>query len=82
MNGSFGKVVALPYRCRDGSHNAEAIFVDPREPALYVVTKAKTEAFVCKGLLTPTGDETDLELVTTLFLDAEISGAASRRMAA
>ncbi len=75
MTGSFEEVVALKYRYPDGSPNAEAILVDPTEPALYVITKAKTEAFVYKGSLTPTGGESELELVTTLFLDAEVTGA-------
>ncbi|GMR01963.1 MAG: hypothetical protein BMS9Abin20_0287 [Acidimicrobiia bacterium] len=75
MTGSFEEVVTLKYRYPDGSPNAEAILIDPIEPALYVITKAKTEAFVYKGSLTPTGEESELELVTTLFLDAEVTAA-------
>jgi hypothetical protein len=74
LDGAFTDVVALPYRYPDGVHNAEAIFVDPVEPALYVVTKDKAETFVFKGPITPTGEEIELELVTSLFLDAEVSG--------
>ncbi len=75
MTGPFEEVVALKYRYPDGSPNAEAILIDPIEPALYVITKAKTEAFVYKGSLTPTRAGSELELVTTLFLDAEVTGA-------
>jgi hypothetical protein len=74
LDGSFTEVVSLPYRYPDGSHNAEAIFVDPIEPALFVVTKDKEQASVFKGTLLPTGEEVELEHVTTLFLDAEVSG--------
>lgn len=74
LEGGFTDVVSLPYRYPDGTHNAEAIFVDPVEPAIYVVTKDKEQALIFKGSLMPTGEEVELELVTTLFLDAEVSG--------
>ena len=73
LSDSFAEVVALPYRYPDGVHNAEAIFVDPIEPALYVITKDKEMASIFKGPLTPTGDDVELEFVTTVFLDAEVS---------
>ncbi len=72
---SFPESVALTYRYPDGAHNAEALFVDPVEPALYVVTKGADEAFVYRGTLEPSDGPIDLELVKTLFLGAEISGA-------
>jgi hypothetical protein len=50
------------------------MIIDPLEPALYIVTKARSEALVYKGSLAPTGDEIDLEHIGTLFLDAEVSG--------
>jgi hypothetical protein len=74
LDGSFTEVVSLPYRYPDGPHNAEAIFVDPIEPALFVVTKEKEQTSVFKGSLLPTGEEVELEHVSTLFLDAEVSG--------
>jgi hypothetical protein len=75
LDGSFTEVVPLPYKYADGVHNAEALFVDPIEPALYIVTKDKAMASIFKGSLTPTGDETELDLVDTVFLDAEVSGS-------
>jgi hypothetical protein len=75
LAGSFTEVVPLPYRYPDGVHNAEAIFIDPIDPALYIVTKDKAMASIFKGSLTPTGDELGLDLVGTVFLDAEVSGS-------
>jgi hypothetical protein len=74
MDGSFDEVVSFPYRYPDGTNNAEAIFVDPLEPALYVVTKNEAQTSIFKGSLAPTGEEVELDLVATLFLDAEVSG--------
>jgi hypothetical protein len=74
LNGSFAEVIPLPYTYPDGPHDAEAIFVDPIEPALFVVTKDKAQASIFKGSLAPTGEEIELEQVGTLFLDAEVSG--------
>lgn len=75
IDGSFEEVVPIPYRYPDGtSHNAEAMFVDPVEPAIYFVTKGTSEAFIYKGSLAPSGDENNLEQVGALFLDAEVSG--------
>lgn len=73
LDGEFTEVVPLPYRYPDGVHNAEAIFVDPIEPAIYVVTKDKELTSIFRGSLESTGNETDLELVGTVFLDAEVS---------
>jgi hypothetical protein len=75
MESEFDEVVALAYRYPDAVYNAEALFIDPVEPALYVVTKDAKEAVVFKGPITPIGGEIELEMVTTLFLDAEVSGA-------
>ena len=74
LDESFTEVVSLPYKYPDGPHNAEAIFVDPIEPALFVVTKDKEQTSVFKGSLLPTGEEVELEQISTLFLDAEVSG--------
>jgi len=74
LEGSFTDVVPLPYRYPDGVHNAEALFIDPIEPAIYIVTKNKELTSIFKGSLAPTGDEVELDLVGTVFLDAEVSG--------
>jgi hypothetical protein len=75
LDGSFPESTALTYRFPDVSHNAEALFIDPLEPALFLVTKDHDEAFVFKGSIEPAKGPIDLELVTTLFLGAEVSGA-------
>ena len=75
LDGSFAEVVSLPYKYPDGVHNAEALFVDPIEPAIYVVTKDKAMTSIFRGSLTPTGAELELELIGTVFLDAEVSGS-------
>ncbi len=74
LDGAFSEVIPLPYRYPDGVHNAEAVFVDPIEPALYVVTKDKEATMIFTGPLTPGNGERELELVSTLALDAEVSG--------
>ncbi len=75
MGNEFSEVVGLAYRYPDTTHNAEAMFIDPIDPALYIVTKDETRALVFRGPITPTGDEIELELVATLFLDAEVTSA-------
>ncbi|GMQ92768.1 MAG: hypothetical protein BMS9Abin12_0245 [Acidimicrobiia bacterium] len=75
LDGTFGESTPLIYRYPDASHNAEALFIDPVEPALYLVTKALDEALVFKGSLSPSDGPIDLTLVATLFLGGEVSGA-------
>jgi hypothetical protein len=75
FDDAFPESVALTYRYPDGAHNAEALFVDPVEPALYIITKDTDQAFVFRGTLEPSDGPIDLELVTTLFLGAEVSAA-------
>ncbi len=55
LAGSFPESLALTYRYPDGSHNAEALFIDPIEPALYLITKDPDQAFVYKGTLESSG---------------------------
>jgi len=74
-DGGFSESTPFTYRYPDGTHNAEALFVDPVEPALYLVTKGRDEAFVFKGSLEPADGPADLEIVAILFLGAEVSGA-------
>ncbi|MCL1594361.1 MAG: hypothetical protein M3132_08430 [Actinomycetia bacterium] len=76
IGDTFPEVVSLPYRYPDGPHNAEALFIDPIDPALYLVTKSTDEAFVFRGSLAQVGDgPMELELIATLFLGAEVSSA-------
>ncbi len=75
LTDAFPESVALVYRMPDGPYDAEGLFVDPLEPALYIVTKDRDQAFVFKGSLESTGTTQDMELVATLFLGGEVSGA-------
>jgi hypothetical protein len=75
LDGSFVDPQAIVYRLPGGPFDAEALFVDPVDPALYVITKSRSEAFVFRGPLEPASEPHDMELVATLFLDAEVSGA-------
>jgi len=74
MGDSFSEVISLPYRYPEGVYNAEAIFVDPVDPAMYVVTKDKAQTLVFRGSLTPGDGPSDLALVATIALNAEVSG--------
>jgi hypothetical protein len=75
LDGAFAESTALTYRYPDRSYNAEAIFIDPLEPALYLVTKGREEAFVFKGSIEPSNGPIALAPVTTLFLGGEVSAA-------
>lgn len=75
LDGAFPESIALTYQYPQDSHNAEALFIDPVEPALYVITKDAAAALVFKASLEPSEGPVDMELVGTLFLDAEVSGA-------
>jgi hypothetical protein len=75
LDGAFSESTPLTYRYPEGSYNAEALFIDPVEPALYLVTKGREEAVVFRGSLIPSDGPVDLDIVSTLFLGAEVSGA-------
>ncbi len=75
LEGEFPEATALTYRYPDGSHNAEALFIDPVEAALYLITKSDEAAFVFKGSLEPSTEAIDLAHISTLFLGAEVSAA-------
>ena len=75
LDGGFPESRPIALLMPDGPHDAEALFVDPIEPAIYVVTKSRDEAFVFKGPLTSASQPQEMELVATLFLGAEVSGA-------
>jgi hypothetical protein len=72
----LSSMVAIPFEYPDGSHNAEALFVDPVDGSLYVVTKDDQEALVFRGNGLADGSKVEaLELVTVLELGAEVTGA-------
>ena len=75
LDGEFGRSTPFTYRYPEGSYNSEALFIDPVEPALYLVTKDRDEALVFRGSLEPSDGPADLEIVSRLFLGAEVSGA-------
>ena len=75
LDGAFPESLPITLQMPDGPHDAEALFIDPVEPALYIVTKSRSEAFVFTGPMTPANEPQVMELVSTLFLDAEVSGA-------
>ncbi|MGI9642270.1 MAG: hypothetical protein ACR2N9_05760 [Acidimicrobiia bacterium] len=75
LDGEFPESLPIALSMPDGPYDAEALFIDPVEPALYIVTKSRSEAFVFKGPMTPASSPQEMELVATLFLDAEVSGA-------
>jgi hypothetical protein len=76
LGEAFPESTALTYRYPAGeNHNAEALFIDPSDPALYLMTKAKDATFVFRGSLEPSSGPIDLELVATLFLGAEATAA-------
>ncbi|MEN8234325.1 MAG: hypothetical protein ABFR89_05315 [Actinomycetota bacterium] len=74
LSGPIEGAVPLHYAYPDGTYNAEALFVT--DGSLYVVTKDRDETRVYRGDATGDGSATEtLELVVTLHLDAEVSGA-------
>lgn len=75
LDGRFPDSQPFVFRMPDGPQDAEALFVDPVDPAIYIITKSRSEAFVYRGELGPADGERPMELVATLFLDAEVSGA-------
>lgn len=70
------EVVAMDLQYPDGSPNAEALFVDPVDGGLYVVTRdtASTRVFRTDAG-TAEGATQTLELVATLDLGHEVTGA-------
>ncbi len=75
VDGVFPSATSIAFQLDDGPFDAEALFIDPMEPAIYIVTKSRTEAFVFTGPLTPSETPHQMTLVTTLFLDAEVTAA-------
>lgn len=75
LDGAFGESVVMTYRYPDRGHNTEALFIDPIEPALYLVTKDHDEALVFRGSLSPSDGPSDLDLVAVVVLGGEVSGA-------
>ncbi len=75
MTGSFPRSDPIPLVFPDGNHNAEGMFVDPIDPAIYIVTKTDDVAQVFRGTLEITGEQSQLELVASVALGDEVSGA-------
>jgi hypothetical protein len=75
LSDAFPNSVPIALSYPDGIFNAEALFIDPVDPAAYVITKSRTEAFVYRGSIELVDGAAEMELVATLFLDAEVSGA-------
>jgi hypothetical protein len=75
MTDAFPESAPIALVYPDGGFNAEALFIDPVDPAVYVITKSRTEAFVYRGSIELVEGALEMELVATLFLDAEVSGA-------
>jgi hypothetical protein len=75
LSRSFPNSAPIALSYPDGIFNAEALFIDPVDPAAYVITKSRTEAFVYRGSIELVDGAAEMELVATLFLDAEVSGA-------
>ena len=74
LDGAFPESRPIALLMPDGPHDAEALFVDPIDPAIYIVTKSRDEAFVFRGPLTSASQPQEMELVATLFLGGEVSG--------
>jgi hypothetical protein len=69
-------VVAIPFRYPDGAYDAEALFVDPVDGALYVVTKDHDQARVFRGNGFSDGATVEtMEVVTDLDVGAQVTGA-------
>lgn len=69
-------VVAIPFRYPDGAYDAEALFVDPVDGALYVVTKDHDQARVFRGNGFSDGATVEnMEVVTILDVGAQVTGA-------
>ena len=47
--------VPVSLRMPGGPYDAEAIFIDPIDPSVYLITKARDEALVFRGPLEPAG---------------------------
>lgn len=75
LDGAFPQSLRLDFQYPKNAFNAEALFIDPLEPALYLVTKDRDQTFVLKGDLTPNAGVTELELVGVLSLGEEVTAA-------
>lgn len=71
----FSDAVPISLEMSGGPYDAEAILIDPIDPAVYLITKSRDEALVFKGPLEAAAEPHEMTLVTTLFLGAEVSGA-------
>ena len=75
MTDRFPRSDPIAFEYPEGTHDAEALFIDPVDPSVYIITKSRDEAFVFRGSIEVSGERTRLELVATLLLGAEVTGA-------
>lgn len=73
--GVLPDAVAIDLRYPDGSPNAEALFVDPVDGGLYVVTRDTETTLVLRADAGVAGEAQTMELVATLDLGHEVTGA-------
>lgn len=75
MTDRFPTSFPIAFEYPEGNHNAEAMFVDPVDPAVYIITKSDEVTLIFRGSLAIEGPRTLLEPVASLPLGAEVSGA-------
>lgn len=75
LDGAFPESSSMVLSMPDGPYDAEALFVDPVDQKIYVATKSRDVTRVFAAPLAPTSNPQEMELVATLFLDAEVSAA-------
>lgn len=75
LEGSFPSADPIALRYPNGAANAEAMFIDPQDPSVYIVTKTDDVAAVYRGSITVGQGPHDMELVAEVNLGAEVSGA-------
>jgi hypothetical protein len=75
LDGSFPTSDPIALRFPDGPADAEAMFIDPIDPAVYVVTKADDVAAVYRGPIRIGDGLNDMTLVAEIPLGAQVSGA-------
>lgn len=75
LDGVFPESASMVLTMPDGPYDAEALFVDPVDQMIYVATKSNDVTRVFASPLAPASNPQTMELVATLFLDAEVSAA-------
>ena len=75
LGNSFATSVRFEYSYPNGTFNAEALFIDPVEPALYIVTKDRDSATVFRGSLRISTEVEELVAVEVVQLGGEVTAA-------